>query len=392
MKNKNFLFLVIIVFLISSLGLFNFLTDPYEIFHVQKVRKQSFCPKNFIFTYMDTYKDMKFPCFVTGGSDVRPLFGDILRYKDNQPVIYSLVLLAMDKKDEYEILKYYLSLHPETETVFIVSSYYLSEMIYMDNLSSAPDNIFQKMLKKIGILYSFDTTKASFLKIKNLRNNKHDNANNNDINSDSYYTESQPYYIYDIPSSEQELAKAEKINFEYSQKIKNLLKEKNIKYKVIIPPYNAGFQYCNYINPINRKYIERYKRFLTENFEEVYDFAFINKYTSTKLYQKNYLYVDMYHISDLFGNKVFKYFFDENNSERDICIILNRENINDMLNLENNLMEKFISENSDFTEFYDKIYSKSGNFDNRYRISTYLKEMPSDALKEIEYLRKNKIK
>lgn len=376
--NKNILFLIVIALLILCSGLFNYIIDPFEFFHTQKNMNYVFCPRKYAYYYLDTYKNYKSPNLTIGGSNASFLFGEMRRVKNNLPVINTLRIEQMDKKTEYELLKYYLSVHPETECVYLIGSYYFDIQFLPDEITSPPDNKFEKLKQKINILFSVETFEHSFYKFL------------------SYYlikTEknvpvvvSRPYNTYYEFTNDKDLKEAEKINFEYTKKTIDLLKSKNIKYKIIFPPCNAAFLYLNYRNTAAKKYIERYKRFLAENYGEIYDFGFINKYTATKIYEKNYLYYDMYHISKLYGNKIFKYFFDEKNAEKDICLILNKNNIDNMLRYENELIEKFIKNNPDFIHFYDNlpVFSKNGQIS--VQVKTYLSEVPQDAINEINYL------
>lgn len=348
MNNKNSTFFIVIFLLIYLLGIFNYIQDPYDIFHVKKTLTPYPCPEKFIYSYIDTYKDYKMTHLVVGGSDAGSLFGNKPHIKKDFPVFYTLVVGGINKQQEYELLKYCLDVHKEIGFVFIVSSFYNLSTLDGVYLPEIPKSKFDKIKQKIIILYSYETLRDSIQKITS------------GFQKEETGKEDQLMEVFPVPD-EEALIRAEKTNFEYTKKIKDLLNEKNIKYKVVIPPYNAAFLYLNNSNPVIQKYIDRNKRFLVENFDEIYDFAFINKYTSTKIYNENNYYFDMMHITYFFGDKVFKYFFDNKNAEKDICLILNKDNIDNMISYENQLLENFVKSNPDFTQFYNKVLKQPEN-------------------------------
>ena len=68
----------------------------------------------------------------------------------------------------------------------------------------------------------------------------------------------------------------------------------------------------------------------------------------------------MSHPNDLLLLKVIKVFYDPENAESDIYLKLNKQNVNEQIEYEAKLLNKFIIENSDLINYYSEL---NKNFD-----------------------------
>lgn len=383
--NKNVLFIAITFILISSLAIFNYVIDPFSIFHLTSDIERPY-PRELFYAKFKKYDNVnKIDNVLLGSSAAAALFNKY-NYKKNK--LIRVTLDSVSIKNEYDILKNYLDIFPDTKHVYLTATYYSVSTFCHENI---PKYVPQKLSfsEIIFLLFSLKTTKESINKLQIFKHHpKIQNGKNDLIFSHLSY----PYNDYYEKFPEYMYVEMEKMTFEYMKKMIDLLKEKNIEYTIIIPPYNAGFLCRIYNNPMYQEYIDNYKRFLVQNTDKVYDFAFINKYTVSKIYEKSYLYIDVAHISPIFGQKVFRYFFDKDYKNDEFCLVLNKNNIEKMLASESQKMKQFINNNKDFVGFYDDLTKKYEENKEYFMVNKpieiYLNDVPEKELQEYENFNK----
>ena len=228
----------------------------------------------------------------------------------------------------------------------------------------------------IKLYFSINTTKESVLlfadKIKLFFQETFIKSNND--NSDNLNIPNEfcvyPYRKFIFDKNYELLQLKQKENFQYFIKMVNLLKSKNIKVNFTISPLNSILLANIYQDKIYRKIIEDFKHFLVSLDVNVYDMAYANKYTSSKITSAdNYLYRDMMHPSILMGDKIMNIFFSPpQEDKKDFYYILTKENIDEVIKKENDYIEDYIKNNKKLIEFYN-----NSNFDDNY---AYCRPMP----------------
>ena len=388
-KNKynynNIFFLIFIFLIFLTILSFNYLMDPYKIFN-NKTRKmnntEAFIDNSLPYIYMEAYKDVKTKNVIIGGSDAETLF--FCRLND---YFYNGIYLkhkVLKIKNYYKVLKRYLELHTETEIVILVINY----ASFFSHNNDIPDYNHTKTLQDMLYpLFSIDASKESFnilkYKITSLfYKNEYKEKTNEVVTWFNPYNT--PSYKFDKLQ--------EKENNEdllYFDKVINLLKEKNIKYYILIPPYNS--MVLKIINS-NERYaneINRIKRHMTYIASNIYDSAFINKHTKANLLQDNFLHIyGGDHPNYIFGIKFFKVFFDEKNADKDFYRILTKENIEEQLNRQNKEIKNYTQQTEkDYEKFFNLPEVRNHIIPPWTHVYEYTKnDLPKEYKKELDYM------
>ncbi len=363
-KNKNILFIVVVIVIISFIAPFNYIMDPLNCNSPQKVRSYFFDNNyNYDMTFLVLKLDKvnKYQSVIIGGSDVNSMM------ISSSPFYKRLTLTGSGLKQIYEALEAFIDLHPETKSVIINISYLqLLFSNYIDLPKYTGANLNVNEITKL--YFSISTTKESILlftdKIKLFFREtfvKSNNDNSNTINNQKEFCV-YPYRKFTFERNYEKLQSKQKENFQYLEKMVNLLKSKNIKINFTISPANSMILANIYKDKYYRKIIEDFKHFLVSLDVNVYDMAYANKYTNSKITSAdNYLYRDMMHPSILMGDKIFNIFFDPKNDKKDFYYILTKENINKVIEKENYYIEDYIKSNKKLIKFYDNT-----NLDTNY--------------------------
>ena len=126
MKNKKFWNVIFILcfFLISIIIVcLNYFIDPYEykIENRKKYRNISIYSirNDMIYTYINKTKNIKIDSLVVGSSPVMSLFDVDLFSCYTGKTIASLAYPNMTPFETYELLKYFISVHPEVNNAYI---------------------------------------------------------------------------------------------------------------------------------------------------------------------------------------------------------------------------------------------------------------------------------
>jgi len=347
LKKKNFYFLILIFLGLILISTFNYFTDTNKIFH----------PTNGIWItenisdeeipfFIDIYKNTKRETLIVGFSEAEVLFSNSLL---SDFFINGIMTTTNSFKTLYLCVKEYFKVHHETKKAVII--------IPCNKFFGTSDNE-QDVIKKLS-------NNQAFLKILLSKYNTENNIDSiiqpifNNIfkkenieNGISFY----PYaVISDYYKTHKEIVDKDNIEkIEYLERIINLLKDKNIEYQIIIPPYNAV--HLVLMKKLGYEIIyENMKRVLVDKFDNVYDFSFVNRLTKTNTYADyNYWFYLPDHPSTNFGYKLLMLILFNKYGDNSIYVKLTKDNIEEQLKHQKELLNKFISENKDYTDFYIK--------------------------------------
>ena len=408
MKRNNIIFIALFILIFIIIGLLNYFADPFDLFNEQHTINTCGKPRNLLYIDLKMHKKAlrKNDTLWIGGSEM-------CKFSCAQNHFNVIGTVVLDYENMYNIIKNYLEINPNTKQINILLSYnnfYSYDKTEFTFLEYNGPNITLKEL--FSILYSKDALyytakvyeqkiKSLFGKLKpqnlisfkshpqkNVDNSENINIEDANLNS-SYIISVHPKYInYLYNISEEQKKENEKNNFLYLSKIIKLLKEKNIEYNFVIIPYNAVF-----LNFLEKKYpynemIDNLKKFMVNNVDTIYDFAFVNKYTKANLLKEGYLYSNM-SPNDLLLLKVIKVFYDPENAESDIYLKLNKQNVNEQIEYEAKLLNKFIIENSDLINYYSELNKNFDIKNQNFKIDYTENELPLYAYKELQYFREN---
>lgn len=380
---KNILFIIFVIIFVLCIAFFNYKMDPYNIFEKKDYMDLSDIPREMIYIIMKGYKNDKSDTIVIGGSETGCLFD-----KYFQNYFNNISVREISFEQYKELLDAYIKLHPETKKVIIFPSYI--SMIWSSNNTFPKFKKTNYTLKEYQrILLSSNVTKESLIIFKNII--KKNIKNNKEIFNISYL----PKYIDRYGYPYEQLKELEKNNFKNIKDIIKLLEKKNIDYIFVIPPYHATLMSVIYKNQEeSQENIDNFRRFLVSVVPEdkkIYDFAFINEYTTSDLdTNKNGLYVNSSHPSIIFGSKIFKIIYNIENSKNNIYFLLNKDNVEDIIIKEKRLLDEYINKNKKIFEYYNKLYYTENREDLLQTKIIYLDSLSKDAQNEYKFLEKIK--
>jgi len=337
-KNQNLLFILLILIISAAAILFSYFNDPYNLFSKKNYMNLTGKEPKYFELYIDEYAEYKNKNLFIGDSSAAAMFCE---YSFNKEFFNSILISDTNYKELYYTLKYYLNIHSETERVFFFIGYtcfFFENTNEHYNFSKSAKN---KFLQKLKMLFSVNTDKTADIISKE--------PVLFDFPAVNIY---HPYCTNDYSRYTIQQKKIEKTNLKYAAKIINMLKEKNIEYKIIIPPYNAIESAMQYLNKEYYNNIEEIKRFFVYNYGEIYDFSIINDYTSQNLLlnNSNYLYICPVHPNHFWGRKLIRSIFFNDDSLKNLYRIYNTHNIEQNLIKQRAEIEKYLSENKEYAD------------------------------------------
>lgn len=338
----------IIVFILASLLLvsINYYVDPYGYRYVN--RKNSInlsinsLSSGMIYTYINKTKDVKVDSVLLGSSPVISFF-DITYFSCyTGHKIASLAFPHMTLSETYDLLKYFLELHPEVKTVFVSIDVttYLTNCSSDKLLSNKPRNFVRDFVKSY---YSLDVLKLSIIKIKELLYQNNEKKDEYAENMRYNFNKKRKYFY---PGMTAENLGCLKENINQLSKIKKLLDIKKLDAIYFLTPCHSLY-FGNLYRIKQLEILEVLKKELV-NVTPFYDMAFVNKYTSEPF---EYLWADVTHSLSFVNSKVYDVFV-YNQNDPEIVVLVNSENIEKILQQQKILIEEYVNKNSVFVNDY----------------------------------------
>ena len=375
---KNILFLIIFIFLFVIVALFNYTIDPYNLFRNKNLTRLISLPPEFVNIYIKMHKNVKTDRIIIGSSECDLIVSTSLFGK-----FHKLTLRGIEHKQYYDFLKAHFDLHPEVKDVVIVLTYtditgyfkptipvYTGEKLNINEI--------------IKLFFSYQITKASVEKIKE----KFFYEKKEDANSSIEYHSCFPKQ-FEVPKKIGKLEEyTNQENIEYLGKIIAFLKEKKVNYYFIIPPYNAI--YLSFIKNIEEynEQVKAIKKYVVSKDVVLYDFAFVNKHTEKSLFDFPYLNRNFNHPSFLWGNKIYKTLFLDRSNNDGLYMLLTKDNVDEMLKLQDELLEKYKKNNSEIVNLYNEIAQKTnspaGNKELEFDITYTTNDIPTEYQEWLE--------
>ena len=386
MKNnkikKNILFVFLTIIIISLTCIFNYKMDPYNLFSEKEYFSLQDYPRDLIYTAIKKYKGPKLNTVLIGGSDSITMFNNHC-YKD----YFNLLCTGVINYDQYkDILDYYIKINPNTKNVIIIAGY--SNLI--NNLYIPLQNLEKNTkLREFQTLYfSIKTTKDSFkILIQNIINLLNYKKESND---NIFIYDYLPNYFDSFDLTKEEIDLLEKKNIERINNLIKFLNNKNINYTLIIPPYNISYLSLIYEKKFYQEKIDNFRRYIVNIVKEntkIYDFAFVNKYTTSDISEnKDALYYNNSHPSIIWGAKIHKILYNKTDKYENLYFLLNKTNVESIIRKEHLLLNEYIKNNSNKIEYFKKLYNNENKeiFSETKKISEY--EMTEETRNEFKYL------
>lgn len=366
-KVKNdILFIIIVIFLFALIALFNYLVDPFNLFHNKSRTKLISIPIEFSNIYMKMCKKENMVKVIFGSSDI-----DIAISSSLFNEYHKMTVRGINYKQYYNLIKSHFDLHPETKYVIFGITY---TDITGSLKQSLPKYTGSNLNKDeiIRLLFSYQTTSESIKRVKRKTEQNFDNL--------FCY----PRQLDLGKKSLTELVEEQNERFFYLEKIISFLKDKKVNYIFIIPPYNAI--YLSFIKNTNiyEEQVINLKKFLVANDIEVYDFAFVNKHIAKSLFDAPYLNYNFNHPSSIWGNKIYKNIFYGESGVEKLYMLLTKENIDEVIEYQKQLLNEFELKNSEVVKLHKELHFNPKPEDFSYSIVYRKDEIPSEYLKWFE--------
>lgn len=362
---KNLSFVICVILIVFFVAVFNFLIDPYSVFRKKEYMDFNKIPRDYMHIVLKAYKDVPCDTVIVGSSNTLNLFQneEFYSYFFNKIAITNL-----SYKEIYQLLKDYIFLHPETKNVIIPISYFSFSRQEGEPISQLDKKNFN-LKELLFLLLSKESTKQSIKKLKNedLMYSHNQKRIIDDVIGFNYF----PNTVLDIKRDNQVIISnidKENTNIEYLNKIVSLLKEKNIKYKIIIIPPHVINMSMMFSFPEMQKVSDELKRLCVKlSDDDVYDFSIINKYTTSGFPNNNYLYGDLAHPNFIIGLKIFKVLRGDL-SYKDLYVKINKNNIEQHIKNQHKLTKEYIKNNKSLIDYYINYYDKNTKGDPFYYV------------------------
>lgn len=397
-KVKNIMFLILLCCFFGGIGLFNYSVDPYNVFHNKDYMNLSDVNAENILIKMKAYQDIRYDTVLIGSSEAGKMFDITKNIKHYFNCIFGFAGM-LNYKNYYSLLTSYLKLHPETKNVIVVVSY---TSFLEDELIKIPDFTGESynLSEIIYLLWGDCTTGRSLNKFcdyilqKINRYKLFDSfSKNGDIENGQIISDLYPEQIDGFNLDKEYLTQKLQNNINYLNKVFDLLDEKNISYTLILPPYNATFLALINDNIEYNETFTNFIRYLTTKSDNIYDFALVNKYTTQDILSpQSYMYFNYNHPNFIWGSKIIKTLYYEDEAEPDIYIKLTKDNVEQVISEQDVLLKKYKKDYSKtFEKFKKESSEQENNFNpNKVRYIRY-KDLPPEGVREMEYL-DNKIR
>lgn len=391
-KIMNLLFLFLLLVFFISLIVINYQVDPHRVFHKDTYMDLGYIEPENIFIKLKAYRNIPYDTVLIGSSEAGTMFENSALTKKYFNRIYSGEGF-LSQKSYYRVIKAYVDLHPETKRVIIIVNYpsllnnymvdypvytgpkyNLDELMYLFvgkettelSLKMLYDSVIKK-LEKISVFAHFSKEEGNIGKIFKLVN---------------------PYIADDFIGEKKEAIRNLEDNINCYNQLFDFLDSKNIKYTLVIPPYNVSFLALINNDKVYKKSFDSFLRYLTTKSSDIYDFALVNKYTLQDIFSNdNYLYINYNHPNFIFGLKVLKVLYNKTGAEKEIYIKLSSKNIDRIFKEQDKLLNEYVKSNSKVYSELKKIAYGEAEASETNQIISY-ENIPPEGKKELEYLDK----
>lgn len=389
-KRRNLLFLLSILIFLISIIFINYQVDPHRVFHKDDYMDMASVEPENILIKMKAYKNVPYDTVIIGASETGKMFENSAMTKKYFNRIYGYQGL-LNQRNYYRLLKSYIDLHPETKKVIIFVNY-----------SSLISSITLDFPEYTGPKYNLDELvylllgkNTIGLSLDELNNSIMEKLEENPLSARMFKKNEEyerilqvvhPYQADDFVSAKEDAVQILEDNIKYYNQIFDFLDSKNIKYTLVLPPYNASFLALINKDKVYKHSLESFLRYLITKSSDIYDFALVNKYTLQDIFSNdNYLYYNYNHPNFIFGSKVLKVLYNKPEAEKDIYIKLSNKNIDSVIKKQDKLLNEYIKYNyKAYSEIKKIAYGEVEGTENK-KIIKY-KNIPPDGIKELEYI------
>ena len=377
---NNLIFIFTFILLCTGVFFLNRYKDPYNIKNAIQNNCLDFhsLSPDLYYTTINLSKNKKYDYIIIGSSAAHLFkFVDFLAKENKNIAILSLPMVS--SIEQYEVLKYFLDLHPEVKKVLVSLEYEVYIQCFTEpRIKNKSKNILSDIIR---LYFSIDATKKS-LNIIFDELGKYFSAFNQAQALDNWHN-SEPLYTYN-----------EKRFYNYSldvcdytglanfKKIYNLLTLRNIKAVYFIPPCHADYLSIAYLN---NKYpaIGNFKREVAK-ITPFYDMGYLNYYTLKPL---KYFFIDAFHVNcHILGKRIFNILL-KNELDKNLTVYITKDNADTILDKQRNDLINYVNENKTRLVEFEKKYKYIKDI-SPYIIPVYPEDIKNTILEKY-YLENN---
>lgn len=335
-KKLNLLFIILLISIITGIGIFNYIADPYNILH--KFPKNiyiSYYPRSIYLIVLKLSQHKKYDYIALGSSTMESFMSNVL-FKDKKTIY--LMTERFDLRQQIKYLDFILSIHPEIKTIIFPIEYPFYYIDRYDKTLPIPEQEEENLTVQefFRLFLSFETISSEMKQY------------NTPPKPPFLGWNKEKYKVYNKRNCFNEYMK-DFTNSDYSEfvKLKQIIKDRKIIF--IIPPYHALVQSVIYEKNLHNE-VENIKRYIVNNFTDtkIIDFAFINKYTAEPI-ETTYNYTDIVHPLGHPGHLFFCVLkYPDKFRDKDIFIQLSKENIEKTLEKQREDLRLFHEKNKSY--------------------------------------------
>ncbi len=347
-KYKNIIFLIIFILLAVFILIINIIVDPFQIKNnigqnrILKIIDE----RDYVYTCLNLTRNNKYDyLFLTGSSGEFCINTNY--FKKHYGNIAIIDILGGSPLEQFNLLKYYLKLHPETKNIIISLEFNTYLSCFKEyTIPRFPNN---QLVDFIKLYFSADVTKKSIRQIitnfntKNKRNEispSSQTIKNFHPNPLVYTAYKKRRYSYSQT--------CEYDNIEALKKIYNLIQEKNLNAVYFIPPVNVL-----YLADIKKQgyyaNMETLKKMYAQIVPFYYDMAYVNSNTIKPI---GAYFVDVMHSNSIaFNKKILNTLFKKEVDE-DFAVYITKENVDKVITKQKNDLFKYIENNKNYVNEY----------------------------------------
>ncbi len=331
-SRKDFLFIIVFLFLILTVIIFNYITDPYYILRdttikgFNNVKTHKYSNRRTII-YSDIKLNRKNKDIAFTGNCLLSHYGSGL---DN----VAFFTIPVAKVEEVvKIIENIHKLSPDIKKIYWG--------LFYDDFRHDPEEVhdslpdygsdFFNFQDFINLFFSYNTTKFSLDTVKDSVKNKGKD------------------FIYIYPY--REIAKKkydDDFNFESLEKlkyIKDFANKNNIELVIYYSPIHITKKVHLYEKGMWESNLELKRRIA--QITPFYDYSLVNKYNTSPLDQNNFNFVDNIHPTNVYNNLIVNDLLSPN---KEIGILLNTDNIEKYLTEDTAQLQDYMNINKDITE------------------------------------------
>lgn len=357
-QNYNKLFVITVVIFLIIVPLFNYFTDPYNVFG-----RNNTCftienhDRDWIYPYLKNNADKEYDWVLIGDSNSELCYSED-DFKDlTGKTLTKVTLLGITPKEQLELLKAYHRIHPEHKNYIIIlnvlsfCTYPISRLPEFEN----PEKIqmreyfkilftFQAFSDSLNVFYNSTLNKIQVKFVEMRKNNKFENI----PFLHNYYIKFDERIIFKtlrIPLKDDFVCY--KQNIDCLKEISQYCKENNLN-TIYMTNALHSLTLVNFYKSGKWDVFCDFKKQLAESTPFYYDFNYVNDNNDSPISLDEPNWQDAVHPSTIYGKKILEKVTLQNVQGAKVS----KDNVDEVLRQETKLLQDYINDNKKMVDEY----------------------------------------